>query len=492
MAVRNITSIGATKPIPIYTWIPPSFSPIYKIEIETSLGNYDVTDFVLEGSYKDGITETIGSFEIKIDNSTQEYSNKFSLYDKVKIYLDYGATATTLRFTGMIEKIPKTESNIVIYGRGSAARVTGKNITYSATEKSRSTILSEIINKYFSGVITTNNIETDSGKSTVNYFERPFWEVVEELCKTSDYDAYIDADFDFHYFPRNSRLNTTEAIVHEYNLINTGEFSQDLERVYNRIRVYGARFGGIPLIATAEDTNSQADLDGDIKELKINDSNIITRQQVKDRADYELARQKDPPTIGTVTSLMLPTIAPGEKVRISDPLNGLTPGEYLVHTFTHNFSNDEPPKTDIEIQKEKLSIPHILKSRIKFETEISENDNPNEMEESIIFNFENDTGEHSNTLIDTNKGLLKTDGVSSGNWISELYILDKNVSNIEPRVEGEDLSNVEVYVSLNGGTNYIPTSFTGSREITTGKDLKIKVELRSEDAQVKTIGLLYK
>ncbi|KKN09002.1 hypothetical protein LCGC14_1050950, partial [marine sediment metagenome] len=53
MPVRNISSIGRTKPIPIFVWIPPQFNLIYKIEIYDSDTEtaYDVTDIVIAGEY---------------------------------------------------------------------------------------------------------------------------------------------------------------------------------------------------------------------------------------------------------------------------------------------------------------------------------------------------------------------------------------------------------------------------------------------------------
>ena len=350
MPVRNIGGIGSRKPIPVFVWIPPVFSPIYKIEVYDGTTTTDITEILMEGEYTDGITETIGNFNFKIDNSGQTYSSLFSLYDQIRISMDYGTEATTLKFTGMIERLSKSENNLTISGRGSATKFVGKNITYAATDKARSTILSEIIDENFTS-ITYDNLESDTETLTVNYFEKPFWDIVEEICFISGRDAYIDKDFDFNYFTSGSRVNTTEAIVHGYNLMETGDFSPDATSIFNKVRVYGAETSGLPLFYTSSDDISQETYG--IKNLKITDTSIITQEQAKARADYELARNKDPPTIGTIKSLMLPTILPGEKIRISDPLNGLVPNYYQVNKFIHKFSNDEPPITEVTIQKER-------------------------------------------------------------------------------------------------------------------------------------------
>jgi hypothetical protein len=491
MAVRNIRSIGSRKPIPVFVWIPPRYSPIWKIEVYDGTTATDVTAFMISGEYTDGITETIGNFQFKIDNSTEQYSGTFNLYDEIRIYLDYATTATTLKFVGMVERVSKSGNNIILSGRGSAAKVIGKNITYSATDTARSTILSEIISDNFTS-ITTNNLESDTTTLTVNYFEKPFWDIVEEICLIGGRDAYIDKDFDFHYFESGSRSNSTEAVVHNYNLIETGDFAPDASSIINKVRVYGAETEGIPLIYTSEDSTSQTTYES--KDLKITDTSITTAAQAQSRADYELAKSKDPPTVGTVLSLGLPTISPGEQIRISDPMNGLDPSYYQVHKFVHKFDNDKPFMTELTIQKERTSIPKILRQRVKFEAEIMKNVNPNDLDYSRIWDFSTSTGTHSNTEISistsTGEGVLKTTGGSTGTWISELVSLSSNISAIELRIKGDVISGIQLSVSTDGGIVYTPIVY-GTTTIPAGSNIKVKLVLNSATTQVKALALLY-
>ena len=490
-AVRNIRGIGGVKPIPVYVWIPPKFSPIHKIEIFDGITATDVTDIVIEGEYIDGVTETIGSFSFQIDNSNETYTNLFNTYDQIRIYLDYGATASTRRFIGLIERISKKEHTLVITGRGTAAKFSGKNVTYAATDTARSTILSEIIAKYFSADLTTNNLETDSGLATVSYSDKPWQEVIEEICQAGGRDSYTDKDSDFHYFESGSRLNITEAVVHESNLISVGDFSPDASNIFNKIKVYGLEVGGFPLIATASDSASQTTYG--VKELKIDDKNITTVSQAQARADYELSLQKDPPTVGEVTSLGLPTILPGEMIRISDPQNGLNPNYYAIQKFIHKFSNDSPMMTILTIKKERSTIPNILKKRIKFETDITISNNPNEHDFSEIYDFNSDTGTHSNTEIEINsvtgKGVLKTDGASTGTWTSPTLNLSSNLSgSSDIKFEGTDISSVQVHISTDGGTIFTPLPAVS---IPSGRRIKIKMILNSANTRIDTLAILY-
>lgn len=491
MPVRNISSLGRTKPIPIYVWIPPQYDLVYKIEIydvDTATA-YDVTDIVLSGEYTWGITETIGKFEFTIDNSAQNYLSIFTPYDELRVYLDYAATATTLRFKGIIERVSKKDFTLVLSGRGPAVKYIGKNVTYSATSTARSTILSGIISKYFSD-LTTTNLESDTGTATVNYFDKPFWEVVEDICGQATFDAFIDTNYDFNYFSQGSRTNTTEAIVHEYNLIEVGDFSPDASFVYNKIKVYGAETDGMPIIAVAQDTTSQATYK--VKELKINDSNITTEAQAQARADYELALNKDPPTIGTVKSLGLPTLAPGQKLRISDPLNGLNPGYYDIFEFSQKFSNDEPVMTEVTIKKERTTMPNLLKKRIKFESEITAINNPNEMDYSIIENFDSNVGTHSNTTI--SNGALRISGSAIGIWTSDDLSLNGDISgkNIELRVNA--IGEFTLRVSYNGGLTYntfSPSTLYVPPSTFAINSVKVRIELNTDTTQINTLGIFY-
>lgn len=490
--VRNIKAIGSRKPIPIFTWIPPVFDAIFKIELYDGTTATDITDIIIEGEYTDGVTETIGSFNFKIDNSTSAYTSVVSPYDKIRIYMDYGTSADTLRFVGMIERVSKSESNLVLSGRGSAAKVISKNITYSATDTARSTILSEIISENFSGVITTNNLETDNTTLTVNYSEKPFWDVVEEICSIGSRYAYVDKDFDFNYFEIGTRLNTTEAVVHSANLIYTGDFAPDASSISNRVRVYGKETNELPLIYTSQDTTSQSTFE--VKDLKINDTSITTPAQAKARADYELARAKDQIIVGSLTSLLLPTLLPGEQLRISDPLNGIEPSYYNVQKFTHKFSNDDPPMTEITIEKERTSVPRLLRKRIRFESEISKNPNPNNLNYSYVWGFNTDSGTHSGTQIvinpNTGEGVLQTTGGATGTWESDLLTLDSNISAVELRKSGEKDETVQLFISVDGGTTY-NSVLSEDTEIVSGQDIKLKVVINSADTRVKSVCMLY-
>jgi len=485
-AVRNLKKVGG---FPIHIFIPAPYNPIYKIYVETATETIDITDSLLEGSYTDGITETIGNFELRIDNSAMQYTGRINLYDRLKIYLDYGTEATTLVFTGLIERPSNSNGNMILTGRSSAARTIGKLVTYSTTSTARSTILKEIVTKYFSGVITVTNVQDDTGLATVNYNDKPFWECVEELCSAGSYDAYIDANFDLHYFPSGSITNETEAIVHDVNLIETGDFSPDMQSIINRVKVYGANSGNIQILATAEDLASQTSYD--IKESKVDDTSLITIEEAQVRANFELSKNVEPVIVGTVESLMLPTLQPGERLRISDTMNGLNPTTegYTIQKFTHKFSNDDPPMTEVTVQKERSSIPQILKKRIKFEYTISDAYNPNEMDYSYVNYFNTDSGIHDGTFITS--GYLTNTAISDS-WISLPITLQKEATYFESRIESDDNDSVQIFISVDSGSTYTYLPNNTQITLSPSSSMLVKVIFGAVGTKVETIGIYYK
>ena len=253
--------------------------------------------------------------------------------------------------------------------------------------------LKEIIEENFTD-LSISGIEENTTLASVNYTEVYFQDVIIDLCG-DDYDGYVDENFVMQYFEQGSRLNETEAVVHDMNLINTGDFSQDLQQLSNKIRVYGKSKDSIPLVYTSEDTDSISQYDQ--RDAKIEMTNLSTQEEIKRVAEYQKGLLSGEITTGTITSLALPTLKPGEKLRVSDPQNGLEPGEYMVKTLNHIFSNDDPQMTEVTLEKETTSMSRYLGGRIKYESEVSNRENPYGLDYSYIIDYLTVHGTFNNT-----------------------------------------------------------------------------------------------
>lgn len=471
-----------------FIWIPPTYSALYKIEITRSSGaTDDITDVIYEGEVLDGVTDTIGSFSFLIDNSSETYTGVWTGNEIIRIYINYATSATTARFRGRIEKVSYQDNKIKIIGRSESAKLLDITVTRSYSNIETSVILKALFDAYATD-FTYTNINTSTTSITVNWYQKSFWECVQELCHSASFDCYIDASLDCHYFESKTINNANECVVHESNLIEVGDFAYDQSLVKNKVIVYGVDIGNMPLIYTAEDETSQTRYG--LKELIIKDENITTRTQAKERADYELARSKDSPLIGEVVTLGLATIQPGERIRISAPYSNLNPNYYQILSYKHEFNGFM--KTILNIEKESKKIYHIIKDRISTEKKLTETPNPNEMGYSYIWDFNSDSGTHSDTEI--TDGVLKTtSGNSTGTWISELVELEDQFTAIESRIRGSSLAGMKVFLSIDG-RSYQQIGGLGavSQTIVTGIDLRVKIEIYSENTQIDSFGILYK
>lgn len=269
------------------------------------------------------------------------------------------------------------------------------------------------------------------------------------------------------------------------------DFSPDASNIFNKVRVYGKEVDGFPIMATEQDSSSQATYE--VRDLRIDNANISTVEEAKEKAEFELVASKDPPTVGSVVSLGLPTLVPGQQLRISDPLNELNPGYYKVFEFRHMFSNSEPFKTEVTLQKERTTIPNILKPRISFESDVITNVNPNDLDYSYIETFDSSSGSFTNTRF--RGGQLETDGSSTGTWNSGVIVLNTRPSEVSFSIKGSDITNVTVRISLDGVT-FVPVISNGVGQTFTlsfvTTNLIIEVDLNSANAKVETLAVLYK
>jgi len=490
-------SVRSIKKVPGFVWRPPIYSPIYKVEVVTRTGTtYDVTERILEGTYTYGKTDTIGNFAFTIDNSDQIFTGVLNMYDQINIYIDYAETPTTLRFSGLLERVSNRREKIRLTGRSSASRIMGITVTKSFTDQYTHDILQSLLTTYAPFITQTNINTTESSDTqiTVNWYQKPFWEAIKELANNATYDAYIDPLFDMHYFPVDSIDNTTEAIVHTNNLIETGDFTPDLSVTKNRIIVYGGVLDNQQIIWTSEDSDTIKTLEEggfDVREEIINDFNIITTAQAKERADFELALKTNPPVVGEITSLGLPTLAPGERLRISDPLNNLPPQFYAIDKYDQIFSNDEPFQTRVTVKREINTIPKVLKDRIKVEKQTFENVNPNEMRFSYVESFDANSGTNQNTQIVD--GFLETNGTSPATWVSDNFTITEDMTFAELRVNGESLPGTEYHISTNDGVFFqtiVPGTVLTLSPI--GKKIKLKIVLNSVGTKIGAYSILYK
>lgn len=489
MAVRNIRSLGRTKPIPVYVWIPPINGARYKITVTRSDGTIDdVTNIIYKGHLIDGATETIGRFSFEIDNSLEAYTDVWAGNDIVKLYVDYDTSATTLRFRGRIEKVSYENNNVKVIGRTETLKLLERNVNYSVTAET-SDILKTLFDTYATE-FTYTNVNTSTTTITVNWYQKPMFECIKELCQSAGFDFYIDSSLDAHYFESGSVKNTTEAVIHNMNLLSIEDFGQDYSQIKNKVRVEGADIEGLPLIYSSIDDDGIYGTSSDlgVRELIIKDQNISNSTQAMERADSERSFSSSPNTVGEAKCMGLATLQPGEQIKISAPSSNLPPAYYTIISYRHEFEGFM--KTTLTINKEAIKLQRILRDRISRDQEVNVS-NLFGLDYSWNFDYSSDSGTHSTTqIID---GVLKTDGASTGTWTSDLLEVGSDVTGVELRINGTALAGTKGRLSTDGGVTYTQIyGISAQSTVPSGKKLKIQVVLASASTQVNGLALLYK
>jgi len=507
----NVSVIGPSgniKPIPIYHAIPPVSNAIYKIVIDTDGGEIDITDFIVKATFNIGVASskgfTSGDFVLRFLDPGKTNHDLISLFDDVYLYSDYGASATTKRFRFKVEDRGFIGHETTLKGKGIGMILSNKSINYrtldddgNITTKTRSEILTEILEDNFSEITDFSEIESDDTSVEKNYSETPFSTIIEELCGEDKY-FYLDKDLVPHYFTKGSVKNELEAVA-DSNLIEILDNSENAEEVYSKVRVYGTSEDNLPTLYTKNigTTNTK----GITKDYVISNNSIRTNLQAQTFADYEGDRVTSASLLGEFSVLYLPTLGPGEGIFMGVPDRGVNPGYYNIKDFTIEFDNESEfsQVTKFIVEGRKRDTPKIVKQMLQTQEKLKSTYNPNDLDYSKIITFDEDIGTHDGTGI--SEDYLKVSGGSQGTWTSPIYTLDSNLSAIEIRWTGDYLigdyltTSALLFFSLNGGRTWKTyligdESFTGT--IPAGKDLRLKVVLNDSQSKVKKIGVYYK
>lgn len=479
-----------------HIWIPPTNNTMYKLTVERKNGTVDdVTDLISYLEIEDGITDGIGTFRFELWNPDESYTKAWTGNEIIRFYKDYATSATTLRFRGRIEKSSYRDNKIRVSGRSEGVKWINIKVTYSTTNTETSEIFKAIVDKYNDSTFTYNNVNTSTTNLTVNWYEKPFWECVKELTDAAGFDSYLDANLDFHYFETNSVSNTTDAIVHTFNLISVGDFAEDLSQIRNRVTVYGAEQQGIQIIHTEESTDATYGVNSDlgVRTLIVNNDNVTNQTQAEELATALLDQNFNPPVVGEVKSVILATLQPGESIKVSSPENNIPPQNYQCYKYKDVIDIEGGQlRTTVTISKEPRKIYNIMSSIINEQNRTKKvSINPNQMKYSYNFLFSSDTGDHTNTEI--TDGVLKVSTGSSGTWISPGLSIDSDMTEAYLVMNGETLTDATISVSGNNGADYQEISNRNKIDLVAakGKIILIKVELSNADTQITSLSLQY-
>ena len=349
-------------------------------------------------------------------------------------------------------------------------------------------ILKDLVDTYLTGY-TYTNVGECSVAPTISWDNKPLWDCIVDLCELSTFDAYLDSDKDFHFFEKESITNEIDAIVWRDNMLEIESLGTDTIDVKNRIIVYGEDDAGLPIVYRTDDLVSQAVTGRGIKEEVIKDTSIKTYQQAKERGDAELALKKSTATGGSILSIILPDINPGDMLYVTNPVQHIN-GTYRVVQYTHLLPIEQ---TKVIISKDR-TIPQLFKDNKKSELRLQKITNPYKMTKSYNFTFDNldNVDQTLSSAVTVDEGKLKISSGVQGIMISDLRSESTDITYVQLKVVGDALAGTEYYVSTDNADTWDQVNLEEETAVTAGTDLRIKIILNSTSTLIDSLAVLYR
>lgn len=462
-------------------------------EVKSKMLNMTVTRMATNG---------MDTAVIALANAKQEYTDKWSGGEVVKVYLDF-ASGTTQIFEGRLMKtVPEFDRfpTLTIHAKdyGQEAMDVPVFKKYS-TDTDIGEIADDLISEYLPNH-TRGNIDTSTGVTATPEFQgMNLWDCLRELAHIygdDDYDFYVDFDKDWHFFKKGSRTHDQTsgiAAVYGQNLITTN-VNDPLMNKKNKITIKGQDVDGVPIIATKENESDQNKY-WTMHEV-IMDTNLTTQAQVENKAASILTERLTPKLTGKIVTDGLPGATPGYKIMVSDPGSNLN-GFVTITRVSHMVRNGY--RTEIEFSEgvpkpESDEIANVMRDRVDNEQRRLSIDNEHGMENTYSFTFDDDTNIQQHSKTETSRGslILQVDE-TVGTMITETKAADKDITKALVKVNGTNITNTEFHVSNNGGSTYESVEpNTVTTLSATGKNLRLKVTLNSASTEIKSLSVMYK
>lgn len=484
-----------------FVWTPrPSYRIsgsilINGVEIKADSTDVSMTMAVI------GVTAKAGSCEIKIANPDGAYTGMFNKKDSIKIYADF-ASGTTQQFDGFVREVNPGISGypqLTIMGNDWAGETLMRTVNKQYTTPMHlDDIFKDLVSNYLPGHTTVNVADMSAfGTFTMTFNNKKLIDCFKDIMEKTEnnYCAYCDFNKDWHVFEKGSVFNLYEPIIHTRNLISIGT-EDTLSGMATKITLYGKDQENMPMMVTVSNDPEGV---GTIHEV-YRDTNATTYESLLEKANALLAKSSISEINGkdVVVKGMI-TLRPGDSVYMFSPLIGLQ-GEVFVHEFKQDIKGGKIMKTTCKWQlqhKMPEDISSIIKNRIEENQELFNIDNPDDLENSYNFIFDDNSNVETITGLSITGGKLQISaGGSTGTLITSTRDAVANITKIELKYDGWNLGDSTFEVSVDGGLNY--ETVTRNTVIVpgySGSDLKLRMTLNSTSGNpspnIESLALLY-
>jgi hypothetical protein len=434
----------------------------------------DMTAYLTESRFIKPVTVGIGTFTMTLYNPGGLKSGSYKAGHEVKLYADH-ENGTTLQFWGIIDNVKERKDDkgqfLDFEGRHRSYMATERMVCYSTENRECSLILKDLIDTYLPG-FTYDSVLPSGVYMPVSWNYKKVWECVEDICNFCGFDCYVDDNLDIHFFQANSIYNENDAVVEGQNFIKVVDWGTDEYFHKTSVTAIGEDESGMMIVYTAHSDDYDPD---NPKEVFIKDVSAKTYAAVKARAEAELAKYDNIAPRGTVQSIGLEEVNPGDNIVYALQRHKIV-GAFKLLVISHLVGTKIEKGgwiVETSIEREIIGTSQIVKDSKQNEKSITYADNVNRMEYSYNFTFddESDISSMSNTVVDG--GALKLASGTTGSMTSDTKNAEITISQLELRAYGTDLG-VSTYQVSCDGTNYInvtPNTLTTVPEAVRGNKL---------------------
>jgi len=206
-------------------------------------------------------------------------------------------------------------------------------------------IAKDLIDHYFSGTLTSNNVDTSTG-TTISYIDlygKTVGDALQELADRAGADFYVDDDGDVHFFVKGSEdsgYTITENDIFDIEVTEQGEI---VNRVIVRGRggAYGEAGSGTP-------------------EKYFEDRRIWTDTEAQEVAQTLLNKYQSARTSGKIVTFGFYDLRAKQKITINSPLDGYENQSVTVRKVTWRFSPGDV-KTEIVVGDREPTLEDVIR-----------------------------------------------------------------------------------------------------------------------------------
>lgn len=209
--------------------------------------NGTTLDFIQSSMLRRSIGEnnSTSRLNLVLQNIKGVSKNKICESDEIILFSDDSEPATTRLFTGTVAQIKfegkgSVREKMKILVRDYGALLQKSTVEPEVyTNQEISFIVNDIMTKYGSSSITTNNVNvTGTVLSRIVFKQVNVFDAIKQLAELANFTFYIDADKDLHFEQKNT---VSSGVTLDNTNVVKSRFRNDVDSVRNRVFVYGAR-----------------------------------------------------------------------------------------------------------------------------------------------------------------------------------------------------------------------------------------------------------